>query len=400
MTVIIKVCMLTSRHFHDDARIFHKQAKTLVGNGFAVTIIAPYRGREVTDRSIPIRIFHKTRYFRKLGTLNQLVKLGLTEKADIYHVHEGDSSFLAGVLIKLLNGIKRKKVFLIYDSHEFWAFLFQDKAPRYLRKVVKWGFVFYEGLLIKFCDAIITANDIVGAYFRFMDYKKPLVRLYNVPILSLFVENEVSLERKRCTFCHEGRILMNRGIEPLMNALVALRQRRTDWKFMFIGEAFDREEIDFFERIFREHPDLQEHVEITGWLPYEEVGKRLELCEIGCIFLEPKGNNRMGGPPNKLFNYMRYGLALIAPAYPEIQKITEEKGCGILLDQITSKSILKAFEYMIDNKDVREVLGQNGKDAVLSQFNWEKESEKLLDLYARLLGSDNLSSDSWAVSKV
>ncbi|MBC8484935.1 MAG: glycosyltransferase family 4 protein, partial [Bacteroidetes bacterium] len=277
-----KVCMLTSRHFHDDARIYHKEAKTLVDSGFAVTIIAPYRGREVTDRSIPIRIFHKTRYFRKLGTLTQLVKLGFTEKADIYHVHEGDSSFLAGVLIKLLNGIKRKKVFLIYDSHEFWAFLFQDKAPKYLRKVVKWGFILYEGLLITFCDAIITANDIVEAYFRFMDFRKPLVRLYNVPILSLFAKNEVPLGRKRCTFCHEGRIIMNRGIVPLLNALVVLRQRRTDWRFVFIGEAFDTEERDFLDRIFHEHPDLKEYVEITGWLTYEEVGNRLELCDVGC----------------------------------------------------------------------------------------------------------------------
>lgn len=376
-----KVCMLTSRHSYDDARIYHKESKTLIEEGYSVTLIVPYNGKEVKRDDISICFFNKTRYFRKLITLFNLIKLGLKEKANIYHCHEGDSSLLAGVIIKFILSLRKKKVILIYDSHEFWALFFEDKVSKVFKTTVKWAFVFYENFLLKFCDAVITANEIEKSYFHFLDHRKPVVTLYNVPKLSLFKKDKNSLKNRRYSFCHEGNIAFKRGLKPLMNALIYLHEKRDDWNFLFIGDAQDKSAKDYIEKVLKDNPKLRKHIKLTGWLPYESVGKYISLCKVGCILFEPTGNNKIGGPPGKLFNYMCYGMPVIAPAYPEIKKIIMEANCGILLYEISSKNIVQALEKMLDDEKLIKQLGENGKKAVIKGYNWELEREKLINLY-------------------
>jgi glycosyltransferase involved in cell wall biosynthesis len=42
---------------------------------------------------------------------------------------------------------------------------------------------------------------------------------------------------------------------------------------------------------------------------------------------------------------------------------------------------------MVDNPELAEKMGENGKLAVFKSFNWEAESQKLLELYSTLLAT-------------
>ncbi len=52
-----KVCILTSSHRTNDARIFHKEAKSIAGAGYDIAIIAPHPADDVIDdiriKSVP-----------------------------------------------------------------------------------------------------------------------------------------------------------------------------------------------------------------------------------------------------------------------------------------------------------------------------------------------------------
>jgi len=77
-----KICILTSVHLPFDARIFHKEAKTLVKAGYDVTLIAQHNKKEIVDgiKIIPLPRA-KNRFDRMTRITWTLFKLALKEKA-------------------------------------------------------------------------------------------------------------------------------------------------------------------------------------------------------------------------------------------------------------------------------------------------------------------------------
>ena len=84
---------------------------------------------------------------------------------------------------------------------------------------------------------------------------------------------------------------------------------------------------------------------ITGWLPYEKVSDAMRDCHAGLILFRECIENRMAGPPNKLFNYMNAGLPVLSVDFPEMRQIIMEEECGVLLNDQSVKSILLSSFY-------------------------------------------------------
>ena len=50
----------------------------------------------------------------------------------------------------------------------------------------------------------------------------------------------------------------------------------------------------------------------------------------------------------------------------------------------------EAMKYMYENPSERRQMGINGRKAILEKYNWEKEGRKLLNIYSRILGDNNV----------
>jgi glycosyltransferase involved in cell wall biosynthesis len=51
---------------------------------------------------------------------------------------------------------------------------------------------------------------------------------------------------------------------------------------------------------------------------------------------------------------------------------------------LNPQEIADTIRYIIDNPDIAEEMGKNGKKAVMEKYNWANEERKLLSLYKRL----------------
>jgi glycosyltransferase involved in cell wall biosynthesis len=102
----------------------------------------------------------------------------------------------------------------------------------------------------------------------------------------------------------------------------------------------------------------------------------------GLVVLHPAPNH-VNGRPNKLFEYMSAGLAVIASHFPLWREIVEDARCGICVDPLDASAIAGAMRRLADGDEAAE-MGRRGREAVQSRFNWDSEAPKLLDLYARL----------------
>jgi glycosyltransferase involved in cell wall biosynthesis len=130
---------------------------------------------------------------------------------------------------------------------------------------------------------------------------------------------------------------------------------------------------------------LDAHFDFCGVVPFEEVPAYIAVAQVGLILLQPGIENHRLAMPHKLFDYMREGKPVIAPAFSvEVARIVREADCGLLVDVTNPKAIAEAAVTLLTDPAYAKRLGQNGRRAVEETYNWEKEESVLLEALQRL----------------
>jgi hypothetical protein len=150
----IKVCHLTVTHSENDNRIFQNECKTLIKEGYDISIIVPNVEDKILEGiniiGIKCNMQPLSRVFVGAG---KVYKKALEVDADIYHIHDIEL-FRYGVKLKR----KGKKV--IFDSHEDWLMYANDITwmPGLIKKLIS-GYLrrLYKKNLGYF-DAVITVS--------------------------------------------------------------------------------------------------------------------------------------------------------------------------------------------------------------------------------------------------
>ena len=57
---------------------------------------------------------------------------------------------------------------------------------------------------------------------------------------------------------------------------------------------------------------------------------------------------------------------------------------GICVNPCDVNEIAKAINYLLENSNLAEELGRNGRRLIENKYNWEIEEQKLLNLYTSL----------------
>ncbi len=361
-----KICHLTSVHPRYDTRIFFKECKTLSDAGFDVNlIVADGKGDEVVDK---INIYDVgkpiNRKERMLKTTKKVFEKSLEVNADIYHFHDPE-------LIPI--GLKLKKLGkkVIYDVHEDVPrdILSKEYLNKFSRPILSNIFEVYENYAAKKFDYIITATPYIRD--RFKKLNPNTIDINNFPLLNEFYSLDLK-NNKENAVCYVGGITKIRGIVELIKSL-----EYVDTTLHLAGE-FESEELK------KEVENLNgwKKVEYYGFVNREKIKEILSICKIGIVTLFPI-KNYLDALPVKLFEYMSASLPVIASNFPLWKEIVEKNKCGICVDPKKPEEIAKAIGYLITHPDEAKKMGENGRKAVLEKYNWEKESEKLLEVYKK-----------------
>jgi glycosyltransferase involved in cell wall biosynthesis len=129
--------------------------------------------------------------------------------------------------------------------------------------------------------------------------------------------------------------------------------------------------------------DIEEVVAFKDWMPYDEMLQYLDISDVGLAPFRPtpkfqllgKGTNR------KIFTYMSAGLPVVAPDFLAVSDHVVEQECGEVVDTKDPDQLASAIVRLLDDPESADEMGIRGRDAIESVYNWEVESEKLLEVY-------------------
>jgi glycosyltransferase involved in cell wall biosynthesis len=417
----MKVCMLTSGHSYLDNRVFFKEACTLRNSGYEVSLVVPlnhenffmdpmnnpirslYPETSFEENGIRIEGYQKTRRENassnpdeiRLQVLNDflryldsdeigdlevdLIRRGLQHDADIYHAHEISSAY-AAIKVKQLKAREGIRVKVVYDVHELFPSLYsdvvaaQDEYREAYRDIIR----ILEQRFVASSDLVITVSESIRTYLLELHDHPNVHLIKNVPLLRAGEVSGGTETKKFPLVCYEGHIRFERGLKELVEAAAILSARYPEFRLVMVGEATGHEG-EYLEQAIREH-GLSNNLLVTGWQTPDKAAEWLSQADIGIVFLIDAPYCRVA-LPNKLFNYMRAGLAIVGIDYPDMGTVIKESGSGTVLKSFSADELVEGLEtFLIDRHKLEEARCRS-REAYESVYNWNIEGQRLVELY-------------------
>lgn len=369
----MRIAILTTVHPALDGRIFHKEAVSLARAGHEVTLFAPLHPQAAAvaqNQGITyIPLVAKTRRLIRPYRWVQLMRLLQKQRFDVWHFHDPELLPLAVIWRRLF----ARSTSLLYDMHEDVPLDILDKPwiAKPLRRPVSSAFDIVERWGMRQCQVIITATDPIAR--RATVSGRPVFTVRNYPLPQSQKPATRLLapgQPVRVIYC--GGLTEIRGIRQVVLAMEELQDCPVE--LVLLGEFYPQA----FEQEIRRRAG--KNVSIHNQVPFQQVWSYLQASDIGIVCFQPTPNHREA-MPNKLFEYMQAGLAVVASNFPLWRQIVEASGCGLVVDPLAPQQIAAAIRQLVADPAMRQKMGQAGDIAAHEKYAWDNECKTLLSAY-------------------
>lgn len=373
----INVCHFTVAHQVTDTRIFEKECKSLVKNGYNVSFIVPNEKDRVLDGIHILGVPMNTNpIIRIFSGVRKVYKKALELDSDIYHFHDIE---LFWVGLKL----KKKGKIVIFDSHEDWVSYIKEIQwmPKVLRNLTsKYLTRSYKLNLDKF-DKIITVSPHIVDNLKNYTQNGKVEMITNYPIIKKEGYDFISLDdysRRGNKLCYAGTVYDNSNQDSILKAIenvedityVIVGVLKDSYK-AFLSDIKGWNKVEFIDQVSKKELDVI----------YNSVTYGIVLFDYSLNCGGRKGT--MGN--NKIFEYMLAGLPVLCTDFDCWKDLIVDKyNCGICIPPNNVENIQEAICYLINNKEEAYKMGLNGRNAVMNEFNWSTQEEKLVKIYKNL----------------
>lgn len=375
-----KICILTSAHPKDDVRVYRKFALTLIQE-FEVIWIGPddyYFEKHIESDGIKRFLFKNQKGLigRLLNNYKVLKRYLGQKNVDFVYIPDPDLAFFFTYFIN------SKNTKTIFDIHEVFH------KDLLIRRVKGTFYPIFSNLIEKLIKKIVSRVDLTtGVSSVVLNYyvstQKPYLVIRSCLPQSFVDYNSPNLGKKNIFTIVHGKNHISRGTKVVLDALEILKEKKIICKVLMISQNSNDE---IFEEYVKNN-GVSSFVELLDGLPFIEMQKQISQSHAGLIaYGRDLGLDSL---PNRFFEYMAAGIPVIVPSFSnEMVKIVMEEQCGLFIDTEDPVKVAESFEYLINNHELTNKMGEKGKIAFLKSHNWEVEIKPLINY----LISDSIES--------
>ena len=167
-----------------------------------------------------------------------------------------------------------------------------------------------------------------------------------------------------------------------LQALDLLKRRGLEIGFECVGPASPDHHAEEMREFVAERQ--LRGVNLYDYLPGLEGWKKIAPCHVGLAVLQPDPNY-IASYPTKLFEYMAMGMPVVVSDFELYRRVVEESQCGFCVDPTSPEQIADAIERLIRDPEQSKQMGERGREAVRTRYNWNHEMQRLLGFYEQVM---------------
>lgn len=171
------------------------------------------------------------------------------------------------------------------------------------------------------------------------------------------------------------------GLPQIIKIMPELIRRIPEIELLVVGEGEEKPSIQ--EQI--KNSGLAGKVTLFGKKTFEEIPYYVNAAD---ICLAPYFDERLGIcglSPLKIFEYMACGKPVISTRVKGLDQLFDTFHVGKLVDSLDPSDWVEVIVDMLDDPQTMRTYGENGREAVLREFNWARIGKKTADMIQHLL---------------
>ena len=179
-----------------------------------------------------------------------------------------------------------------------------------------------------------------------------------------------------------GRLEYRKGIDIIFECVPYICQKYNNVIFRLCGDDsinMPNSEETYKDYFLSKYNEFSERVIFEGYISDEEIIDRYSNCD---IFIAPSRFESFG---LIFLEAMIFSKPVIGTNIGGIPEVVADGINGILIENENSEDLKNALIKLIENKDIRESMGKNGRRIYEEKFTAEIMANKFIDYYKNIL---------------
>jgi glycosyltransferase involved in cell wall biosynthesis len=179
---------------------------------------------------------------------------------------------------------------------------------------------------------------------------------------------------------YAGGLVHYEGLEVLLDAIAALKQRRGDFHVIVVGDGQHERSIRALAAKLR----LDDVVTFTGRVPHKQVKRYLSLFDIAPFPRQPLPVSELISPI-KPFESMAMAKAVVVSSVAALTEIVHDGETGLVFTKGDPVELARTLERLLDSRELRESLGRAARKWVVAERDWTKIVLTVDETYRQIL---------------
>ena len=172
-----------------------------------------------------------------------------------------------------------------------------------------------------------------------------------------------------------SRLSFEKGIDKIIDALPFILNENQNIKLTIVGDGGEKEKLMSSVN----SKNLEKYVSFEGLQPKENLQNYYNSFDLVVV------PSRFEGFGLTAIEAMSYEVPVVASKADGLKEVVEGGVSGILVSNENPEEYAKEILTLINDKNLREEIGKNGRKRVLENFSFDNFEKKTISLYKQIL---------------